>query len=102
MTWQKGQSGNPGGRVGVPAEVRELARRHTKDAIERLVHWLNSDNPNASVAAANSLLDRGYGKPAQLLNLSVADISRRLSELSDSDLAALKETLQQQAYASRH
>jgi hypothetical protein len=56
MTWRKGESGNPGGRVGVPAEVRELARAHTKDAIDRLAHWLKSDNPNASVAAANALL----------------------------------------------
>jgi hypothetical protein len=25
MPFKKGQSGNPGGRVGVPAEVREMA-----------------------------------------------------------------------------
>jgi hypothetical protein len=67
MTWQKGQSGNPGGRVGVPAEVREPARKHTAQAVERLVHWMNSDNASASVAAANALLDRGYGKPAQVV-----------------------------------
>ena len=94
MTWQKGQSGNPGGRVGVPAEVRELARKHTPQAIDRLVHWMNSDNASASVAAANALLDRGYGKPAQLVNVSVEDMSRRLAELSDTDLATLKQTLQ--------
>ena len=94
MTWQKGESGNPGGRVGVPAEVRELARKHTPEAVDRLVFWMKSDNPTASVAAANSLLDRGYGKPAQLLNVSVEDMSRRLAELSPGELTALKETLQ--------
>jgi hypothetical protein len=107
MTWRKGESGNPGGRVGVPAEVRELARAHTKDAIDRLAHWLKSDNPAASVAAANALLDRGYGKPAQVVNLSVEDMSRRLAELSSDELSALRETLQQrlaggQPYDQRH
>ncbi len=79
----------------MPPEVRELARSHTKGAIERLVFWMKSDNPSASVAAANAPLDRGYGKPAQLLNLSVEDMSRRLAEYSDGELAALKQMLQQ-------
>ena len=41
----------------------ELARTHTKDAINRLVFWMNSGDARASVAASNALLDRGYGKP---------------------------------------
>ena len=65
MTWKKGQSGNPGGRVGVPAEVRELARKHTPEAIERLVHWMRSSDARASVSAANAILDRAFGKPVQ-------------------------------------
>ena len=28
-------------------------------------HWMHSNNPNASVAAAIALLDRGWGKPDQ-------------------------------------
>ncbi len=85
----------------MPPEVRELSRSHTKEAIERLAFWMKSDNPTASVAAANALLDRGYGKPAQVVNLSIEDISRRLAELSDSDLVALKETLQQRLFEMR-
>ena len=63
MPLKKGQSGNPGGRIGVPKEVRELARTHTKAALNRLAFWMQSDDPRASVAACNALLDRGYGKP---------------------------------------
>lgn len=68
--FQKGQSGNPGGRPKESDEVKELARQHGPEAIEKLVAWLRSDNPKASVSAANALLDRGYGKPLQAIEHS--------------------------------
>ena len=66
----KGRSGNPGGRPREVAEVRELAKAHSAQAIKRLVYWMNSKNPKASVAAANALLDRAYGKPQQSVDLN--------------------------------
>ena len=67
MPFEKGQSGNPGGRPKVVAEVKELARKHTSEAIETLVSIMANakSTPAARVSAANSLLDRGYGKPPQ-------------------------------------
>ena len=67
MRFQKGQSGNPGGRPAVIAEVRDLAREHTAAAIDTLAIIMNNTDapPAARVAAANSILDRGYGKPVQ-------------------------------------
>ena len=61
--FEKGQSGNPGGRPKVVAEVNELARAHTAEAIETLVSIMT--NPKSAPAgrilrAANALLDRGY------------------------------------------
>jgi len=67
MPFAKGQSGNPRGRPKEDLEVKALARKHTRESIERLVYWLRSDNPKASVSAANSLLDRAHGKPAQMI-----------------------------------
>ena len=65
--FKKGQSGNPGGRPKVAAEVKELARAHTGVAIETLVSIMTNTKsaPAARVSAANALLDRGYGKPPQ-------------------------------------
>jgi hypothetical protein len=70
MTFKKGQSGNPAGRRKEDGDLRELVRKHTSKAIERLVYWMNSDEPKASVSAASILLDRGWGKPAQAVEIS--------------------------------
>ena len=63
--WKRGQSGNPGGRPKVSAEIRDLARDHGAQAIERLVALMHSKNENVAVRAAEALLDRGYGRPMQ-------------------------------------
>ena len=72
--FEKGQSGNPGGRPKVVGEVKELARAHTGEAIETLVSIMSNPKaaPAARVSAANSLLDRGYGKPLQHITGDVA------------------------------
>lgn len=49
-----------------PTEIRSLARAHTEAAINCLVGVMeNSTSDPAKVAAANSLMDRGWGKAAQ-------------------------------------
>lgn len=78
MAFVKGQSGNPSGRPKEDNEVKRLARSHSKAAIKRLAFWLKSDNPKASVSAAQVLLDRGYGKPAQAIEHSGEITERRL------------------------
>ena len=67
----KGKSGNPGGRPKEDPEVKILAQKRTKEAIERLTYWMQSDDARASVAAANALLDRGCGKPSQSVDMKV-------------------------------
>jgi hypothetical protein len=63
--FQPGQSGNPGGRPKTDPEVKALARAYTEEAIDRLAYWMKSDDQRASVAAANALLDRAWGKAAR-------------------------------------
>ena len=67
MTFKAGVSGNPSGRPKEFAEIKELARSHCPEAIGKLASVMRSDDLRASVAAAQALLDRGYGRPAQSL-----------------------------------
>jgi len=67
-----GRSPNPGGRTPVVAEVKELARAHTPDAIGTLVTIMRSTKAPAAarVSAAAALLDRAYGRPQQAVAVS--------------------------------
>ena len=67
MAWQKGQSGNPGGRKRTNPEVREMAEAACPDAIKRVISFLEDSDPKIAMMAANILLDRGLGKPVQAM-----------------------------------
>ncbi|KAF1045618.1 hypothetical protein [Xylophilus sp.] len=86
-SWAKGRSGNPGGRsprVGPNGEtLAQLAREHTADALATLVAVCNGevgkpdkDNPKLTIieakdriSAANAILDRGWGKPKESVDI---------------------------------
>lgn len=67
MPFEKGKSGNPGGRPKEDAEVKALAREHGPAAVAKLAALMECGNPRTECAAAQALLDRGFGKPAQAI-----------------------------------
>lgn len=67
--FQKGRSGNPHGRPKVEGEVRTLAQKHGRAALERLVELMNSENERVAVVACQTILDRAYGKAPQSLHV---------------------------------
>ncbi len=54
------------------AEIRSLARSHTRTALNVLVGVMRSKDATATarVSAANAILDRGWGKPTQSVETS--------------------------------
>ena len=67
-SWQPGQSGNPSGRPREVGHVKELARQYTEEAIRTLAELMRTGKPDRTrVAAAEALLDRAWGRPAQAI-----------------------------------
>jgi hypothetical protein len=111
----KGRSGNPSGRPKDPpplppgyapdpaaADRRPIpnlvveARKYSALAVDTLVELTKDSYPGSTrYNAATALLDRGYGRPAQSLDLhlSADAITKRLSDMSDAELAALEQRM---------
>lgn len=52
-----------------PTDIRSLARSHTAAAVRTLLGIMNQKKAPAAarVAAAQAVLDRGWGKPTQII-----------------------------------
>ncbi|NVE93382.1 DUF5681 domain-containing protein [Altererythrobacter lutimaris] len=97
MPFKKGQSGNPGGKAKIVLPdgrtLTDLAREHTREAVETLVEIATGgESENARVSAAIALLDRGWGKPKQDLGIEVR---------SDEATATLLEAARKRALVPR-
>ena len=64
------------------ATLKEMAAEHTQAAIDVLVAVMaDNDAPAAArVAAADKLLDRGYGRPAVFVDAQVHTVDKELME----------------------
>lgn len=84
---QPGEVRNPGGRPKEVAHVKELARKWTTEAIETLAAIMQDkkEKGSARVAAANALLDRGYGRAPAVIEvdkqavMDIGEAARRIA-----------------------
>jgi len=111
--WRPGQSGNPSGHSGEYGEAMRLARQAAPRAILRLMelaaldrideqgnliplHQLPEADHRVIAVAANSLLDRAFGKPTPLLseseqeNLPVIEHQLDWHSMSTAEVAAIE------------
>lgn len=75
---RKGAGRKKGSRSAATQEqqktLSELAKEHSPDALKALVSVMKRGKSDAArVAAANSILDRAYGKPVQAVEHSGTD-----------------------------
>lgn len=72
-----------------PPNIRSLARSYTEAAIQTLggIMGQTAAPPSARVAAAVALMDRGWGKPAQIADVTVRRAIAK--EIADDELAAI-------------
>jgi hypothetical protein len=88
----KGVSGNPAGRPkrdqAAIANVAVAARQHAGAALATLVKLLKSAKTDAvRLGAAREILDRAFGRPIQALQVDGTFATKKLSELTDVELA---------------
>jgi hypothetical protein len=91
--FQKGQSGNPGGRSRGVAEMARLIRTETRDGAELVEYALKVfRDPEASERSRVDmhawLSDRGFGKPLQSVEIGSG-------EVKPVDLSSLNLTTEQ-------
>ncbi len=79
-----------------PLEIRSLARKHTMKALQVLVDIMEQPSAphSARTSAAQYLLDRGWGKAVQALEISGEIASKVIRSPAVSDTAT--------AWASEH
>ena len=94
-SWPKGTSGNPTGRPKLPEEVKAGLRDLAATAIDVLREALASDDHRVRVAAAAQVLDRGYGRAAQVIDATVTS----MTDPSQAHLEALKALVERKPVA---
>ncbi len=89
--FDKGKSGNPGGRprrTPEEAELIEACRTKTREALGTILQLMDeSDNDRVRLAAAQYVIERGWGKAPERIELLAATVGLSTEELDLSPVA---------------
>ena len=90
--FEKGKSGNPGGRPKrTPEEVDliEACRTKTPEALNTILELMEgSDNDRVKLAAAQYVLERGWGKAPERIELLAATVDLTADDINLSPVEA--------------
>ncbi len=89
--FQKGQTGNPGGRTKAYAECQALARERSVEAMGHLCRLMASDDERVALMAADKVLERAWGKPKEQKEEAKAPLD--LSKVPPEALQLIKQAL---------
>ena len=83
--FQKGQSGNPGGKKKVPEDVRDMLRGATPEAIDLMIRTMRDENTKTElrIQIAQSIADRVLGKATQPID---ADMDTTIRIMLQGDI----------------
>src|SRR5665213_1646532 len=73
-----GVSGNRSGRPKAEAVLRESAQAYGDDSIQTLFALTKSKNEKIALLACREILDRGYGRPRETIDLS-AEVTPKMN-----------------------
>lgn len=74
--FEKGKSGNPGGKKKIPDDIKEMLRGATPAACKLLCDTINDPEAKTElrIKCSEIVLDRVYGKPQQAVEVDAKNI----------------------------
>jgi len=81
MPFKPGESGNPGGKQRKSNKASGMCRDNTDKAIQVLIDKLSSAKEDVQLKAAVEILNRGWGKPQEYVELSGDEESPLLTKI---------------------